>query len=456
MKQPQFVVLIVIDCLRADHLRCYGYARDTSPTIDFLAALGVRFDSCYPQGIYTFPAHISLLTSIHHVSHQLKNGDLFTYNVKTIADYLKDAGYTTAAFVSNGMLAGDLGLRDRFDFYDDGPWSHLHCEENSKRTAQETTQAVLNWLGKNKSKKTFLFIHFNDCHAPYIVPHPYSQLFVDDDLYHSMQKRLPIRPGPEAINPKWAIGDRQDVNFYISQYDAAIRYVDEHIGRIYECLTNDVSIEDLLMIITGDHGEAMGEHGIYFTHGKGFYEEFLRVPLIIAGGTIPRGRSLNEPVRHIDILPTVLELLNYAQLPEYVQGTSLLPLLTRADGLRWCVDLFDVQGSSAYIREGNWKYLVSNDYSLIHPRQGIAEVKRRISALFSRPREELYNLRQDPAEKFNLVAEEKARAHELRRMLESLIKKYRSINLEVIESTGLHYADEDQIKDRLRALGYID
>jgi arylsulfatase len=455
MGRPRFVVLLVVDCLRADHLGYGGYSRDTSPTVDSLAEEGVWFESCYPQGIYTFASHVSLLTSIHHVSHQLRNGDIFAYKVKTLADYMRDAGYVTAAFVSNGVIAGDLGFGERFDSYDDG----LDCKQNKafSRDAQNTTKAVVDWLEREKPTKGFLFIHFNDCHPPYIVPQPYSELYVGDHFYAG-DKRLPIRPGGGrgAIYPQYAIEDRQEVDFYVSQYDAAIRYVDDHIRIICERLSLNGSLEDSLMILTGDHGEGMGEHDIYFTHGKAFYQEFLGVPLVIAGRDIPKGRVVSQPVRHIDVLPTVLRLLGISEVPDYVQGVSLGPLLEDRMEQARDLDIFDVVDKSAYIRDGRWKYIVKNDYSLLRPKRGAAEAKRWAARLLCRPHEELFDLQDDPAESNNRIRCNALQADILSRKLKDLTVRYRAIDLERDDWTCGAQADREQIEERLRALGYVD
>ena len=454
MNRPRTIILLVIDCLRADHLHCYGYGRHTSPAIDALAESGVRFQACYPQGTYTFPSHVSLLTSIHHATHRLRNGDLLNYRVKTVADFLKEEGYDTAAFVSNGILAGDMGFRGHFDWYDDGLSQPGTADETFSRDAHSTARAVLEWLDNSEAKHRFLFVHFNDCHGPYLVPEPYRNLFAGDEWYRR-KEILPIRSGERGvIMPRYAIGHRQEVDFYVSQYDAALRYIDDQIHGLCTALGRDTQPDDVLLIVTGDHGEGMGEHGIYFMHGNALYEEFIRVPLVIAGAGLPRHRCVDAPARHIDVLPTILDLAGVSGAPDHLHGQSLLPVIDGSPpGAR---DVFDVKRTAAYLREGEWKYIRTNDYARIPRKQGAAELKRRARQLLFRGREELYNLISDPGESRNLVRKEPHRAAHMRRRLDDLIARYASFDLSELPAAERPDADEEVIADRLRALGYLD
>lgn len=455
MHAPKYIILLVIDCLRADHLGCYGYSRNTSPTIDALAAEGVRFAGCYPQGVYTFQSHVSMLSSVHQASHKLSNGDVLGYDIKLISDYLKEAGYTTAGIVSNGMIAGDLGLGHHFDMYDDGLTLLTEQKAEFSRPAARTTKSLLSWLDKHPDDRHFVFLHFNDCHGPYTPPEPYRSMFLNDDLYTG-DRTLPIAEGKkDVIIPRYAVEGRQDVDFYVAQYDAALRYIDDHISKIRAYLSDRAAPEDILFLITGDHGEGMGEHGYYFMHGKGFYEEFVRVPLIVSGGDLPRGAFVDSLVRHIDILPSVLDMVGVQDVSSYVQGKSFLNL-ARGEDLEWSVDIFGRNFISAYLRRGDWKYIKSRDYGLSRPKQGMKEVKRQIKLIVRRPNEELYNLRTDPGEQTNLAGSETEVLKQLRKELNELIHRYGELDLSQYRSTSGSTADEQQIHERLKALGYIE
>jgi len=417
---------------------------------------GTRFETCYPQGVYTFPSHVSLLTSIHRATHRLTNGDVFKYSVDTLADYLKTHGYATAGFVSNGMIAGDLGFREHFDIYDDGLSYHDGQSATFSRPADVTTAAMLSWLDQHHTQPAFIFLHFNDCHAPYRTPAPYSTLFENDNL-GVQSENLPIRPGiTQVITPEYALDGHTDTNYYVSQYDSAIRYIDDHVKLVLEYLRDHELLDNSLIVLTGDHGEAMGEHDVYFMHGKGFYEEFIRIPLIFSGMSITERKTVTVPARHIDVLPTIMDVLGIMDLPEYVQGTSLLPLMQGARVWLPNIDLFDIKVTSAYIRYKNWKYITTNDYSLALPTKGTAEAKRYIKRMIRHRKDELYRLDSDPGELFNVAELEKERTADLRRRLQSLLVKYDPIELSEHISDDAPVVDEAVINERLRMLGYID
>jgi arylsulfatase len=456
VRNPRLVMLVSVDCLRADHLGCYGYGRATSPTIDRMSELGVRFEGCYPQGVYTFPAHVSLLTSIHSATHRLRNGDVLSHSFPTLADYLQSSGYTTAAFVSNGMIAGDLGFRAHFDVYDDGLTDHPSDTETYSRRGSDTTAALLAWLDQRLDRNAFVFLHLNDCHGPYKVPEPYSGLFVGDGFQQRNQE-LPVSSDLyHTIRPHLVIEDRRDVDYYVSQYDAGIRYVDDQIQAILEFLEARGLQDDALVVLTGDHGEGLGEHDIYFMHGKALYEEFLRVPLIMYGRGLPRGRVVDQAVRHVDILPTVLDLVGVPPPVDAIQGRSLTRMIRFPDARQDPLALFDVWATSAWIRDGTWKYIRTDDHALTRRVGVVAEARRRIKGTLVRPREELYDLERDPAEEHNLCAQERNRTRTMRRQLKQLLSDYGRVDPATLGAPTTHSVGEEQINERLRALGYVD
>lgn len=449
MTRPKLILLLVIDCLRADRLSGNGYRRLTSPTLDGYAARGARFTTCYPQGIYTFPSHTSLLTGVHHATHRLSNGDAFAYAVPTAADFMNERGYVTAGFVSNGMLAADRGLGDAFAVYDDG-LTPGEANPTFSRGAAATTERVLAWLGECSAESQFLFIHYNDCHGPIRLPDAYRDLFVDDAFYIPGDP-LPIGRGRGVIPAEYALAGHAEPGYYAAQYDAAIRYIDDQVGRVLRALLARWAWEEMLVIITGDHGEAMGEHGIYFTHGKGFYEEFLRTPLLLFGGAIPAGGVFSPAVRHIDILPTVLEALHVEAPLPHLDGTSLWPRLRGAEGVA-SVELFDYHRLSAYIRQGDWKYITNLDYSLATD----LAWRQRWRRLLTRPLEELYHLASDPAERVNLIRRERGRAQTMRADLRACLHHHTTINLPRRARVRAAAPDAAVIQQRLRALGYVE
>lgn len=460
MVPPEVVVLVVVDCLRADHLACLGYARPTAPGLDAAAKSGSLFAACYPQGIYTFPSHVSLLTGNHHAVHRLANGDVYCYATPTLPAYLRDLGYRSAAFVSNGMLAADMGLGRDFDHYDDGSRPGEGVAWSFSRPAEATAEAALTWLASQAGEKLFVWLHFNDCHGPITLPEDYARLFVEDALYEP-GPMLSLGSGPGRLPAAYALPGQRAAGYYQAQYDAAIRYIDDQLQRVLAAIyARYGGAERVLTVLLGDHGEAMGEHGHYFTHGKGFYEEFIRTPLLMWGGGAPAGWRWSAPVRHIDILPTLIVWAG-GQAPAGIQGRSLLPLwrdvagfdVISAEGAGAETTLVDYNGWSAYIRRGRWKYISHNDHGLlpfVGRRRGWA---RWLRWRFRSPQAALYDVLADPQEKVDRLPEWPAVGRALRVELLAQLRAYRAITLP--QQAAGPRPNGAEVEARLRALGYV-
>lgn len=453
-KNIKKVILIVIDALRPDHLGCYGYERNTSPTIDSLARAGVKFNNYYCQGIYTFPSFVSLFTSVHECAHRLKNGAILNFDAKTMAEYFKENGYTTAAFVSNAMVKGDTGLRRGFDVYDD-KFTH-------SREASLTFKSFQQWYRENAGKKSFVFIHFNDCHAPYTPPAPYSELFINDEVFQRQSGiKLKVSQDNKARKyeiPKYAVIEgRNEMNFYISQYDGAIRYIDDHIKNIIEMLKEYNDLEDSLLIITADHGEAMGEHGIFFNHGKAVYEEFIRIPLIIYAPSIIQCdfSETDDIYSNIDLLPTLSRLLRFFDTNRF-QGRAMFE--TRKE-----IYVFGSTEYYDYIIKDGWKYIrhrsIRKDKNKF--KMKLRKLKYNILRLVDRnfePLESLFNLKQASREKDNFFKRHREKVKELSHLLDLKIEEYRNDFLSKFNKLDIKRdseAHKREIEERLKSLGYL-
>jgi arylsulfatase A-like enzyme len=295
-RPPQFnVLLVTLDTTRADRLGCYGYTDAHTPALDSLAAQGVLFERAFTPAPVTLPAHASLLTGLVPPVHGVRDNGIYRLRDEavTLAELLGDAGMVTAATVAAYVLASRFGLAQGFSHYDErlkgqlGKPAAFYVE----RPAEEVTDAALGWLEKRNDKKNFfLWVHYFDPHSPYVPPARFDSL-------------CPGRP-----------------------YDGEIAYMDSQLGRLLGALRSDGQYENTLVVVVGDHGEALGEHGEP-THGIFLYNSTVRVPLIVkfpagehAGGRVDANVSL------VDIFPTVLERAGLS-VPSGIQGRSLLPLL---------------------------------------------------------------------------------------------------------------------------------
>lgn len=284
------VLLITVDTLRADRLGCYDRGRGPTPVIDALTARGVLFERAFAHNPTTLPSHANILSGLTPLAHGVSENSksVFPAGLPTMAGDLKAAGYATAAFIGAFPLDSRFGLDKGFDIYDDAFGAQAGLEgEFKERRAAEVVQAATVWISR-QTGKWFCWIHLWDPHAPYAPPEPFQSRF------------------------------RQD------PYAGEVAYVDAEIGVLFGELGIRHLTDTTLIVLTADHGEALGEHG-ELTHSFFAYNSTLHVPLIIAGPGVA-ARRVTANVSHVDILPTVRDLLDLGPRPS-LQGRSLKGLM---------------------------------------------------------------------------------------------------------------------------------
>jgi arylsulfatase A-like enzyme/Flp pilus assembly protein TadD len=291
-KQANFnVLLVTIDTIRPDRLSCYSTEYLKTPHIDSLAAKGVIFDRAFAHNPTTLPSHTNILLGTTPLYHGVQDNSKFRVSEDhlTLAEYLKSKGYSTAAFIGAFPLDSRFGLSQGFDVYDDSyPSKSNMAFAASERKAEQVIQSALDWLEKQDSK-WFAWVHLWDPHTLYLPPEPFKSQFEDDP------------------------------------YSGEVAYVDFELGKMFDYLDNNDLMENTLIILTGDHGESLGEHG-ELTHTYFAYNSTLWIPMIIAGPGID-ARRIDENVSHIDIFPSLCDILGIEK-PSFLQGVSLLPLMT--------------------------------------------------------------------------------------------------------------------------------
>jgi len=393
------VVFITIDTLRPDHLGCYGDKQIGTPNIDTLAADGTRFERAYTAVPVTLPSHTVIFTGTYPTLSGVHDfaANKLSPTQATLASVLKDNGYTTGAVIGSAVLDSRFGLNHGFDFYYDHFDFNRLQESNldeMERPGNIVADVTLDWLSKNYQKKFFLWMHLYDPHYPYRPPPPYSEQYKD-------------RP-----------------------YDGEIAFADAQVGRLIEFLKNKGLYQNTLIILSGDHGESLGEHGEK-THGFFIYNATLHVPLIIHLPGDMHARTVQNLVNLADIMPTVLAALNI-QIPAQVQGQSLLPLMSpkKEDNAR------SLYAETFLPRlHFNWSELRGVETETYH--------------FIDAPKPELYDLRKDSGETHNLFAEKKAVTEEMRVRLAKLIQQY-TAGQELAEKTRL----DPVLMERLKSLGY--
>ncbi len=404
----QNVLLVTIDTLRADALSCYG-GRAATPHLDELARAGVRFDFAHAHAVMTLPSHASILTGLYPFAHGVHDntGYRLAASHRTLAERLKAHGFATAAFIGAFPLDSRFGLDQGFDVYEDrlgesqGPSDFTITE----RRAEDVVTAAAAWL-KQRTDRWFVWVHLFDPHARYDPPTPF------------------------------------DVRYAGDPYHGEVAYVDRALGPLFDAVRTGA--RPTLVVVTSDHGEALGDHG-ELTHGLFAYEATLRVPLILAqlrpadstqpdrrarNGKADPGRVVSAPARHIDLVPTILDVLALP-VPGELPGRSLLSLVDSRQGTRADEESASYfEALSASLNRG-WA-----------PLTGVLVGRAKFIDL---PIPELYNLAADPLEQRNLA---NAQPEQLR-VLAARLRAFEA------GPPGPRGSVEPEVAARLRALGYV-
>lgn len=405
------VVLVTIDTLRADRLGCYGDSAGTSPALDALARDGARFARASAATPVTLPSHATILTGRYPAAHGVRNNAAFTLrdSETTLAESLRAAGYRTGAFVGSWVLSRSFGLGQGFETYDDrfdgagavaraaGPAAR--GERPVERRAEAVTDAVLAWVGTQPAREPlFVWAHYYDPHASYLPPSPWLERFPD-------------------------------------RYRGEVAYTDHEVGRLLERMRELRGKREPLVLVVADHGEAFGEHGEH-QHGLFVYEPTIHVPWLLAWrGHVPAGKVVPDEVTIADVAPTVLGLLGLPPLPA-PQGIDLAGTL--------------LEGRAVSRPQG---ILIEN----LLPRYdfGWAELvalRRGASKFIRAPREELYDLADDPGEARDLAATRPEVAAGERERLAGLVRDAERTRGD--DSAAAPSLDDEALSN-LRSLGYV-
>ncbi len=318
------LLLISIDTLRADHLKCYGYNRDTSPHLDQLAKEGVLFENLTAAASWTVPSHMSMFTSLYPSAHGVQTiRDQLGKGVPTLAQCLAQSGYLTQAFVAWPALDHQFGFDRGFEAYDDFTVKRKANFVTRGRINPVITDLATQWLKKHSQESFFLFLHYWDCHSDYMPPPPFDKKFDADYKGGENGRGIMLRAKRDDLMAQISV---RDLAHMVALYDGGVAYTDEHVGKILQLLQDLGLSEKTLVIVLSDHGEAFLEHGMIY-HGNNLYEEELHVPFIARlPGVIPAGKRVAGNVSHVDLMPTVLGLLQLA-CPSQVEGMDLSPMI---------------------------------------------------------------------------------------------------------------------------------
>lgn len=422
------VIVVSLDTTRADHLGPWG-GKAKTPHLDRVADEGVVLADLSTAATTTLASHTTLFTGTWPHTHGVpRNGFVVAPENETLAELLLAQGYRTAAVLGSYALESLFGLDQGFQYVDeefDIQLAQGKIFDQSQRTADAVTDAALRWLSTVEDESYFLFVHYFDAHQPYTPPAPYDSMYWGGDppefpdFPEAMARRRHQRKGSKNVRPLNDLllqglarehltdvhDDPNDVDLYLAaQYAGEVSYMDEHLGRLFDALRERGDWEEALVLVVGDHGETFYEHGDYWNHGLAAYQTTVQVPgiLKLPGGDLA-GTRVAPPVSNVDLLPTMLEVLELSA-PERVEGASLLPLARGEVSQGPVVRGEATQPRAETIERGGWynrnkpNYLRLDQLKVIEtPYLDLIEV---------------YDLDKDPGEKDNLVPRMTAEAVE--------------------------------------------
>lgn len=401
------VVLVSFDALQAAHVHSLGYPREITPALDEMAAAGYAFTNAVSVSSWTVPASMSWFTGVYPSEHKVRN-KFAVYEppvqkiarlkelapeLATLAEILKGNGYATAGFTGDAGVSGVFGFSQGFDTY---------VDKVKFGDFGQSLPAALSWLAEHRGERFFLFLHGYDAHGQNVPAEGLDYRYVEPgyDRRYTGAKEEQEALREEGLE-KGSVGLRaEDVRFWRAVYDEKISRADARFRTFLEEFARLGLLDRTIFVLTSDHGTEFHEHG-RFDHGFSLYDELIRVPLVVRLPGPPAGRTIGEQVSSLDVMPTILDLLEVevpAATRTRLRGVSLAPAL-RGEPV----------GRDVYSE---------TDYRLYTFKRSVrtADGWKFILTLEDGARE-LYNLRDDPGETRNLAAAEPRRAYELEQRL---------------------------------------
>lgn len=322
------ILLVVVDTARADRFSFAGYARQTSPEIAILASEGTIYERAYTPAPWTLPAHASLFTGLFPSSHAADSGHLrLDEEFRTLAERLHDAGYRTQGYAANPWVGRQYGLAQGFDTYEEIWKEGRGGEEDAGAAALNArVERFLDWRAGNADARRqpfFIFVNYLEPHLPYSPPEPFRSRFLSAGADRAAVERLRHFKHPDEVRYVLGLGgpSKDDLSILSELYDGEIAYIDGRVGDLARFLRQKGLLDDTFLVVTSDHGEAIGDHG-FLDHKMSVFEELLRIPLVVRHpGTVQAGGRIQEPVMLQDLYPTLLALAHAFPRGE-TQGAS--------------------------------------------------------------------------------------------------------------------------------------
>lgn len=398
------MLLIVVDTLNVRHLGMYGYERDTSPNLDRLAARGVAFTNYISNSSWTRPSFTTILTGLPKSAHrvELDSGRPLAHSITTAAERFLRAGYRTAGFVGNPMMLDKWGFGQGYQIYEDTD----SIGRGYFPRDEVLVDKALRWLERIGDQPFFAMLFLTAPHPPYASPGGYRRF-----LSSVPPGRVIRHPFKEYQEPL-PVDDHARI---VAAYDDEIAYSDAQIGRLVQYLARTGKLARTAIVVTADHGEVFGQHNCYL-HAYHMWDQTLRVPLIVVAPGMPvRGAYDDRPFTHIDLAPTLLDLVDLDYPPDELPGRSICDALEDPTGDRKRV-LFSQYNTHGVrrqaIRNGRWKLVhhhqverrAIKDLDRLHPAVAQPDPRDLPTLAWDGERYEFYDLAHDPDENRDLFS----------------------------------------------------
>jgi arylsulfatase A-like enzyme len=432
---PATVVVFVLDTVRQDAFGCYGNPLDPTPNIDAVARDGVRFEQAISSSAWTLPAVASLLTSTWPSIHGAVGSGIMLKplrpEVQTMAEVLKQHGFRTLGFANAAFVSPMVGIDRGFEVFD-----HKYSYNHDARQAHLVIDAAIRELHAHRGEATFFFIHLFDPHLTYAPPPGYDTKYTNGRSSPATPITMEMCYGMQTGDDHRQPPRSEDIDYVRGVYQGEVNFMDAHIGRFIAELKALGLYDQATVVLIADHGEEFWDHG-GFEHGHTFYDELVHVPLIVKfpRDVEPVERVITAQVRVLDVMPTVLEVLDIAPTST-MEGESLLPLVHgESDRNRpaFCESLLYGEQRIAW-RTERYKYI----QKLASGRQGVGE---------------LYDWRKDPMEAHDLSSE---RPDILRQMRSELFDFYENLRVRSESMSDTEHVNMSPLRiQELRSLGYI-
>ncbi len=436
------VILLVVDAMRPDRMSTYGFNRKTTPHLSALADDGLIFTNFYTNGNWTRPTSTTILTGLLPSQHQVeKQSDRLSRQIPTLAQTLQKGGVKTGAVIGNGNAGSVYGLDRGFSYYADTVkhWKGLP-------SAQDVVDLGMPFIKKNKNDSFFLMMFMVDPHDPYSAPGKYENIFVKD-------KSVRLVRSPHWEKERYTSAEIERMK---ATYDGAVRYVDDTLGKFFHQLKKMGLYDKSTIIVTSDHGEAFGEHGVYM-HSHHLYDEIIRAPLIIKPAKMANPGGYNHYLFDTtDLMPTVLGHYNI-QSEKPLPGVDIIASVAKPelnDPNRRILSEFNHFGiQRRTVRSYTSKVIYSAPVDESEFRATVGKRSLLPSVSFDKEWVKMYDLARDPFERNCLYKTKKSTDVHLTQLLSEIRKQRTSKKRAPTES--VETVDPETLKD-LKAMGYVD